>query len=87
MVKLGSMPVGVRKKRTPAKPKVEAIPIDEFREWIVVLGNLLEIQKVNLDRTILASEPFLESPFTKEELQKIKNKIFVLSKWIQDDKV
>jgi len=50
----------------------------------VVLSNLLESQKVNLERTVFASEPFMESPFTNEEMQRIKNKIFILSSWIKD---
>ena len=79
------MPVATRKRKPTVRPKAELIPIDEFREWVIVLSNLLEVQKVNLDRTILASEPFMESPFTDQELQKIKNKIFVLSSWIKDE--
>ena len=74
------------KTRKPKeKAESEVIPIDEFREWVVVLSNLLESQKVNLERTVFASEPFMESPFTNEELQRIKNKIFILSSWIKDE--
>jgi hypothetical protein len=78
------MPVATRKRKPTVRPKAEIIPIDEFREWVVVLSNLLESQKVNLERTVFASEPFMESPFTNDELQRIKNKIFILSSWIKD---
>ena len=79
------MPVATKPRKPKTKAETEVIPLDEFREWVVVLSNMLELSKVNLDRTILASEPFMESPFTNEELQRIKNKIFVLSSWIKDE--
>lgn len=80
------MPVTTKPKKPKVKTEEELIPIDEFREWVVVLTALLESKKVNLERTVFASEPFFESPFTKEELQRIKNKIFVLSSWIKEER-
>jgi len=79
------MAVTTKSKKPKEKAKAEIIPIDEVREWVVVLSNLLESQKVNLERTVFSSEPFMESPFTNEEMQKIKNKIFNLLSWIKDE--
>jgi hypothetical protein len=42
------MAVTTKPRKPKEKAEAEIIPIDEFREWVVVLSNLLESQKVNL---------------------------------------